>query len=355
MIALNQNYLDFTLDFAADDVFTAYDKVQNVDGGYRPDVEATERFCQSLPIRRIADCYGVMDYAKEKKDVFLWLPLLEKMPQWQRGAQGIGDCVSWGWALGVDMVLASLWKQGLIDYPKTVVATEAIYGGSRVEADGGKLGGFSDGSYGGAAAKFVSEWGAVLRLTHNKETGVDEHDLTKYDKKKATSWGNFGCGGKDDAGRDDGKLDTIARKFSVSVARVKTSDELTAALTSGYPVPVCSGVGFGNMKRNADGVVGASGSWSHCMCYGGIRWFKGDEQYRLFQSWGKSCSGPDPGVDHEAVSHCSWWTSKRDAEKILRANDSFAVSHVEGFPPQILDWASVATSWGPGGRNVIPI
>lgn len=306
--------------------------------GYVPNREGTKRLIESLPVRTI----GL--HVAEPKDTMLWLPLLAILPTWARGAQAIGDCVSWGWELCCTMTLAIQAKLGTSEFI-TEAATESIYGGSRVEADGGRLGGYSDGSYGGAAAKWMRDWGCVLRLDYSKETGIAEHDLTRYSGDKAKAWGNFGCGGKDDAGRADGKLDLIAKKYPATVVPIRNTDEAAAAIQNGYPIAVCSGVGFGQMKRNAEGVVRASGRWSHCMMFGGVRWVGGNPQFRLFQSWGKSASGPDPGIEHQAVSDCSWWISEGDAQRILDADDSFAISFLDGFPPQRIDWADAASGW----------
>lgn len=310
--------------------------------GYIPDRAGTKRFVESLPIRSFSETPAFQN--RDRKDVNLWTPLLEVNPDWKRGAQGIGDCVSWGFELCCTMTLAIQAKLGLSEWIAEA-ATESIYGGSRVEADGGRLGGYSDGSYGGAAAKWLSNWGCVLRLDYSKETGIAEHNLLVYSSDKAKAWGNFGCGGKEDAGRADGKLDNIAKKFPVKLAPVRTTEEAAVAIENGYPIVVCSGVGYGRMARNADGVVSASGRWSHCMMFGGVRWRAGKPDFRQFQSWGKSASGPDPGIDSQAVSDCSWWTDERDTQRQLDADDTFAISFVDGFPPQKLDWAETLANW----------
>lgn len=311
--------------------------------GYVADVAETEDFIESLRMPRLYQAGEIM--RSEKKNVNLWVPLLEVHPSWKRGAQGIGDCVSWGAELAMTMLLAIQAKQGISEWI-TEAATEPIYGGGRVEANGGRLGGYSDGSYGAAAAKWLENWGTLLRLDYSQETGISEHNLSRYSKSKAKEWGNYGCGGKEDAGRDDGKLDTIARKYPCrQVTLVKTVDELAAAIMNGYPVTVASNIGYGRMKRNGDGVCRISGNWAHQMMFGGIRWVNGKPQFRLFQSWGKSCSGPDPGIDNEVISHCSWWITASDAARMLRANDSWAFSNLEGFPPQKLDWAETASNF----------
>jgi hypothetical protein len=314
--------------------------------GYSPDHEQSLMFQESLAIPRMC---AVQDFgdtlAEPKEDVFLWLGLMKQKPSWVRGNQAIGSCVAWGAELVATMLMGIESTLGLYDWIEEA-STEAVYGGCRVEARDGRLGGYSDGAVGAWAAKFHHEWGVVLRLDHSKITGIDEHDLRKYDGKKEKEWGNYGCGGKDDAGREDGKLDKIARLTPIKdVTSVQHVDEAEVAIRRLAPISIASGVGFGNMKRNADGVVAASGSWQHQMMGGGIRYLKGymtvgmphirtaspRRDFRIFQSWGKSCSGPDPGITHEAISWCSWWAVEKDFQRILNARDSYAFSGVQGF------------------------
>ena len=313
--------------------------------GYYPHVEETSRYVSSLPIPRLGQAGQIMA-PTEKVDIDLWRPLLEVKPTWQRGAQGIGDCVSWGAELVCTMLMAIQHKLGAGQWIEEA-ATEPIYGGGRVEANGGKLGGYQDGSWGSAAAEWLENGGVLLRQDYSGETGIAEHNLTKYSKEKAKEWGNYGCGGKEDAREDyGGKLDRIAKKHPCkSVTQVRSVDELCAAISNGYPVSVASMVGYGRMLRNSDGVCRSAGEWAHQMMFGGIRWVSGKPQFRQFQSWGTSCSGPDPGIDSEAVSNCSWWTVAEDAARQLRANDSYAFSSLVGFPPRRLNWSEVATSW----------
>lgn len=326
------------------------------DFGYTPNVEETERFVEEQALRTFGESRWYGDMRAEKRDAFLWLPLLEYLPNWLRGNQGIGDCVSWGWELGGTLFIYGERKLGLVDFPLVTGATEAIYGGSRVESRGGKLGGYRDGSYGGAAARWLTEWGFLLRLDYSKDTGVAEHNLTEYSSKKAKAWGNFGCGGADDEGREKGLLDQQAALYPMTTTAIRTTEELAAALMNGYPCPTCSGIGYGNKgkfhsARNADGVVRISGGWNHCELFCGVRWVNGRPQFRLANSWGKCASGPDPGIDDPAMSYCSWWVTEEDAQRQLNARDTFAITGSEGFVPRKLDWTDVRTA---GNSDRVP-
>ena len=271
-------------------------------------------------------------------DTFLWLPLMEVSPDWRRGSQGIGDCVSWGAEIVCTFLLAMMAKAGRASW-EGEAATEPIYGGSRVEADGGGLGGYSDGSYGAAAAEWLHKWGVLLRHDYSKQTGVADHDLRKYSSAKAKDWGNFGCGGRNDQGRGSGLLDKVAATHAIQdVAKVEDTAHAAALIANGYPLTIASNVGFGSMRRDADGVVRRSGRWGHQMAIGGKRKRNGRTQFRVFQSWGDSCSGPDPGIIHPAISACSWWAVEEDIAVIIAQGDTWAFSDIAGFAPRRLDW-----------------
>ncbi len=263
-----------------------------------------------------------------RRATVLYPALFEMMPDWVRGRQGIGDCVSWGWELAATHMLARMAWLKQIPW-RAPAATEPIYGGSRVEARGRTSGGWSDGSYGGAAAKWVTENGIILREDYSGQTGSPDDDLRQYDSRKAKQWGNYGCGGSDDKGR----LDAIAKEFPVkTTSMVQTAEEAADAIELfKCPIPVCSNYGFSS-TRNKDGFVRRQGSWSHCMCLTGVRF--DIPGFLLTNSWGHSWDGPMwPKNCPDEFAKCSAWISWQDAEGILRQRDSYAISPVLGFDP----------------------
>lgn len=307
--------------------------------GYVPNPEETREFVASLPAANITEASPGLFADTPKVNTTNWRVLAavwrEKMgSDFVVGQQKIGDCVSWGWAHGI-MVTSAIDYQRGESSEWLPVATESIYGGSRVEARGQRLGGYSDGSYGGAAAKWVHDWGVVFRQKY------DSVDLTIYSGERAKDWGNFGNGGRDDGG----KLDTTAKDHPVfEVTLVRNFDEAAAALTSGYMVPVCSSQGFSS-KRDAKGFASPQGSWAHCMCFTDVRY---DPDGLLCQnSWGPNwISGPKDPPDQPDGS---FWVDKQTANRMLRGEDSFAVSRIKGFPFRPLDhsdWATVTTQNG---------
>lgn len=305
--------------------------------GYTPAPQETSKFVASLPRPTLAQAGPeLLRKARTDQPVFLYRAIYEAFAakhgkQWHCSYQGIGDCVSHGWGQGADVHLAVLWKLGHSAEWESA-ATEAIYGGSRVEARGVSRGGWGDGSYGSAAAKWVRDWGIVFR----RDYPTCNVDLSVYDSSRAKQWGNYGCGGA----ADDGKLDTIAKSHPIrSVTLVRSFDEAAAAIQSGYPVPVCSGRGFSS-KRDSQGFARPSGSWSHCMVFIGVRF--GDRPGLLcLNSWGTEWIDGPKWPDDQPDG--SFWVDASVATAMLDDGDSFAISGYDGFPWQDLrhdDWVS---------------
>lgn len=264
-----------------------------------------------------------------KPPVLLYRALYEVSPGWTVGRQGIGDCVSWGWAHGCDILLAIDKKLGKPVQWKPA-ATESLYGGGRVEGRGKRegTGGWSDGSYGAAQAAWMNKYGGVIYREPFTELGFD---LTNYSSSRAKSWGHWGNGGQG----DNGRLDAIAKKRPVrQVALVTTFESAAAAIENGYPIPVCSGQGF-SKTRDTDGFCRASGSWAHCMVFIGVRYDR--PGLLCLNSWGPNwVSGPKYPDDQPDGS---FWVDKVTAESMLRGKDSYAISGIEGFPARKLDHA----------------
>lgn len=310
--------------------------------GYTPDPAGTKRFVRSLPKPTLSEAAPHLFGRGDSEPVLLYRSLYEAFAAhhggqaWIVGKQGIGDCVSWGWAHGADIHLSVLWKLGISSEWRPA-ATEAIYGGSRVEARGSTRGGYSDGSYGGAAAKWVSDWGVLFRQPYN-DLGFD---LTTYSSSRAKSWGNYGCGGEGENGK---KADDVAKTHPIKqVALVRNFEEAAAAIASGYPVPVCSGRGF-TSQRDAQGFCRPSGGWSHCMCFVGVRFDR--KGLLCLNSWGPNWVGGPKWPDDQPDG--SFWVDADVATGMLRGEDSFAVSGFEGFPYRDLkhgDWVQISPKW----------
>ena len=303
-----------------------------LDFGYEPDPQGAKAFAESLPALSFAAAAPDAMQKAEHVDTFLHRAM-DKAHRARYGKpfsperQGIGDCVSWGAANAVFCAEAVEWELGNRDEPPIVPSTEVLYGGSRVEArgkpgDGSKpVGGWSDGSTGYAAAKWLRDWGVVYReqyrLKKKGGVGVEVLDLRDYSSDRAKLFGAYGAGGKG----DEGRVDAIAKQTPCShVVNVKTWDEVAAAITSGFPVTIASSQGF-NKTRDSDGFCRPQGTWRHQMCLVSIRF--GDRPGALcVNSWGDYCDGgkfPDDQPDG------SFWIDKATVERIIQQGDSWAI------------------------------
>lgn len=306
--------------------------------GWSPNPAGVREFLDELGEKRFFSQAApeAMDKARHV-DTFLYRPMAKAHQArygraWTCEKQGIGDCVAWGAMHAVWCSESISWDLGLIAEPPLVPSTEAIYGGSRVEARNKPegSGGYSDGSYGGAAARWVRDWGVVYRQPF-PDLG---YDLTTYSAERAKQWGNWGNGGQGDKGR----LDEIAKKHPARhVVAIRTWDELAAAVTAGFPVTIASSQGFAS-RTDESGILAAQGTWMHQMCIVGIRFadkappgVKAVDAALVLNSWGTkwiSYAGKYPADQPDG----SFWATRAVIERILKQDDSYAIGDVKtGF------------------------
>lgn len=237
------------------------------------------------------------------------------------GAQGIGDCVGWAFALGVSALLAEqAARGGGAGVWEGWAAPEPIYAGSRVEAGGGRLGPREDGSVGAWAAEWLSRRGGVLLA--RRYPGAD---LSRYDAVRARSWGARGV-------PDD--LEPTARRRPVrAVTPVRTYAQARDALANGYPVVACSTRGFAD-RRDGEGFAAPRGRWAHAMCLIGL-----DDAHRRPGALCQNSWGPDwiGGPKRRGQPEGSFWIDAEVLDGMLGQGDSWALSDVEGFPARSVD------------------
>jgi len=290
--------------------------------GYTPDRDGTDAFLATLPRPTLAQA-GPDLVLDESKDVFLGQYLLKVAPDWKRGAQKIGSCVGWGWALSCDILAACdvLLRNESESYGGRVLEA-SVYGFSRVEVRGGRnLGG--DGSYGGAAAKAVTKYGTL-------HYGIDYAGQTFNDNSgnREKEWGRDGV---PDA------LEAAAALHKVSsVTLVRNFEEAAKAIQNGYPVAVCSGMGFSMTLR--DGYMTPMGGWAHCQMAAGVRW-NPEPAILVVNSWGDCYSGTYDTNLPPQFQRSAGWVKAKDFTRMIQGDDTFALSGYAGFPPRVLpDW-----------------
>ena len=297
--------------------------------GYVPNPRETEKIVSRLKYPTLSDA-GPKLKSNDNQDVVLYPAILKVDPKYTRVAQQIGSCVGHGFAGCVDALSATeIVVHGEAEDWRGRALEASIYALSRVEARGKKRAGTSDGSFGAAAAEAVSKWGVL-------HYGVDYGGqvFNDYSGIREKQWG--------DTGLPD-ELEPFAKKNRVKTTTlVRNFGELCRALTSGFPVSICSNQGF-TLTRDESGFCKPRGQWSHCMCCIGKRGGKRPGAL-IWNSWGpKSNSGPHysgvPGMEMPpAFIGCTFWADADVVDSMLGGDnsDSFALSSYDGFPPRKL-------------------
>lgn len=288
--------------------------------GYAPDRKGTESFLATLAKPTLAQA-GPDLALDESRDVFLGSALLSVSPEWKRGSQKIGSCVGWGWSLSCDILAACdiLLRNEPEAYGGRVLEA-SVYGFSRVEVRGQKNYG-GDGSYGGAAAKAVTKYGTL-------------HYGQKYNGQQFTD--NSGSREKE-WGRDGvpDSLEKFAAEHKVqSVALVASFEDTAKSLQNGYPVALCSGMGFSMTLR--EGYMTPMSSWAHCQMAAGVRW-NPEPAILVVNSWGDCYQGTvDKNLPAQFQRSAGWVKAKDFTRMIGPGEDSFALAGYSGFKPRTL-------------------
>jgi hypothetical protein len=288
--------------------------------GYSPNRDGTDEFLASLAKPTLAQA-GPDLALDETRDVFLGSYLLKCDPGWKRGAQKIGSCVGWGWALSCDILAAcDIHMRSEAEVYGGRVLEASVYAFSRVEVRGQKnLGG--DGSYGGAAAKAVTKFGTLhYGLDYGGEKFTDNSGV------REKNWGRDGV---------PDNLEKYAANHKVSsVALVTDFEQAAKAIQNGYPVAVCSMQGFSMSQR--EGYLTPMGSWAHCMMFAGVRW-KPYPALLCPNSWGDCYSGDVDKTLPVQFQRSSGWVRAETCTRMLKGEDSFALSGYSGFAPRKLE------------------
>jgi hypothetical protein len=285
------------------------------DFGYRPNPEAAARFLATLDQPMFAQAGEDCVKKAQGKDTYLYRPLYRAHlarygKPFQVGRQLNGSCVAWGMMHAIYYAESVEWDIG-----NRVESQKHPCDGKRA------YGGWSDGSWGSAAAEAVSKWGILYRKNYPFA------DLTTYDGKREKDWGAYGQGGEN----DNCVADEEAKKTPVEyVALIKSFDEAAAAIESGFPCTVASDQGF-EMRRQEDGSARASGTWMHQMAWVAVRYAKNGEskvdQLLTQNSWGTNAhSGPLKPADQPEGS---FWVDRATCERMIAQGDTWAVGKVK--------------------------
>ncbi len=235
-------------------------------------------------------------------------------------SQQIGDCTGHAFGLGIDVLTAvRIAMHNLPERWVTKCATEIIYAGARVEAGRRVIKG--DGASGISAAEFIRNWGVLLRQPYLN----GKYDYTTYSGKKARILGKEGV-------PDD--LEPLCREHPVKTCSiVRTWEECRDAVANGYPVALCSNIGYcirHRRKRDSEGFLHRSRRpWFHAMIILGVDDSSSRPGALIQNSWGKNWIG---GPIRYEQPKGSFWAEPEDVERALKQGDSLALSGYVGYP-----------------------
>jgi hypothetical protein len=286
-------------------------------GWVKPTPSQFLNVAKSLPMPIFSDVYKDVKGSGAGKTVIL-SDYVKKLTGKHIGQiQKIGDCVSFGAAHAVDHTYCTeIVVKGDREEWITLTSTEDIYGGSRIQIGNGQLG-RSDGSIGAWAAKYVNEYGTLIRIKYEHD------DLTVYDSSRAKDWGNPGRGTPE-------YLFPEAKKHTIkTVSLVQTYEEVRDAIANGYAVTVASNQGFSS-TRDSDGFLKPYGTWGHQMCLIGVDDSFSRKGVLCLNSWPYNwVSGP---TRYDMPPGSFWIDADVLEERMLSMGDSWVYSDREGFP-----------------------
>lgn len=286
--------------------------------GWIDDPAAVLAVQSALPDPVYGNTAAAMEEAAD--EIFLWDAAKRVIGQHieAHNQLSVGCCVGEGFSAAVEYLsCVEIAVGGEVEEFKRI-SSEVVYGLSRVEVGGSRIRG--DGSVGAWAAKALTDYGCLPREKFGR------YDFTQFSERTARELGANGL-------PDD--LEPVAKLHICRAAtQVSSFREALSALSSGYPVAVCSDQGF-SMQRDRDGFCEARGTWNHCMCFiGGTK--KGRAGLCCLQSWGpQTPSGPIGLGDHPTNA---FWVEADVADRMLGQGDSWALSAFNGFPGRKLNW-----------------
>lgn len=243
--------------------------------------------------------------------------------------QEIGDCVSQGTKNAVEYLLcAQIAKGEAQEFHPVFAPYHYAYG--RMVIGRGQIRG-PDGSVGSWSADGIREGGV---LPQSFGGGMPE-----YSGRVSAQWAVRRPEAKYVA---EGKLHLVT-----TTAMVTTYVEGRDSLANGYPINVCSDVGFAMQPRVEGGKHWGvpTGNWNHSMTFVGVddtvvapKW-AGNRSGRkgafyILNSWGPDAHGKPAGDEPPG----GFWVARDVVERMLSQEDSFAYSGLNGFVAAPPEW-----------------
>jgi hypothetical protein len=238
--------------------------------------------------------------------------------------QEIGDCCGEAGTMGAQVLSAvQIDVKKKNEEWKGPFSVEFTYGSSRVEIGGSRIR-RGEGSTGVWTAESMRRMGLLRRAKYGK------YDLTKYRPDLGSTWGRPGVG-------VPSELETIAKDHPVkTVALVKSWAEACDCIANGFPVLICSSIGYNTQTDKEGFLYHGRIIWYHAMLLVGIDTVSRRQGGLVANSWGPDwLAGPQHALGTPAGC---FWADARNIDLAVSQGDSFALSNFVGFPRQKLDY-----------------
>lgn len=256
------------------------------------------------------------------------------LPRLKARNQGnAGTCVGAATAQGITVLsLLDIYLRNHGERYQWPASIEWCYASGREIS--GQLGNW-DGSTNSSQLRALLEWGVLF------ETKYGDIDLSTYSPSRAQEWARRGT---------PSSLRPIAGQTKLLQAlRIRSTDQWWKAIGLGYTINLCSGWG-GSGKRDSEGVMSRSGSWSHSMI---SYWRRTSQKYgKLYgvqNSW--SSGWAESSSDTEEPDDMPWgsfYITEENANWIVRSGEVIAYVDLDGFKRPRADWENIH-GWASAG------
>jgi hypothetical protein len=197
--------------------------------------------------------------------------------------------------------------------------------------------GRGDGSYGGAQAKAVANFGMLPFDSTHAPSPTMSDGWAKWPSSVEYAWSHPSVWTGDKPA-----IEAEAAKYKMqTVVPIETPDQAVQLLAQGYGVTIASSFGTRPSVRG-DVLIGPwNTSWAHQMSIGGYH--KHPTHGLIFitdNQWGPSAHPSCPTLSQLGVRG-SFWMLEKDFVSIIRSGEVFGHSNTMGFPARPLNWDNI--------------
>lgn len=197
--------------------------------------------------------------------------------------------------------------------------------------------GRGDGSYGGAQAKAVAQFGMLPMDSVHAPKPQMKDGWAQWSSSVERAWSY-----RPSWDGDRPSIEAEAAKYKMqTVVAIETPEQAVQLLAQGYGLTMASNFGT-RPSVQGDVLIGRwVTSWAHQMSIGG--YWKHPQHGLIFivdNQWGPSAHPSCPTLSKLGVRG-SFWIVEKDLVSVIRSGEVFGHSNTMGFPPRPLDWSNI--------------